>query len=428
MNRSRAAWSLIMLAAAAPRANAQAVTLPTIRASKTPEMTLLDQMIRTMQSPAGRPPSVKTATEIEQFNCALAKLALSPYSQPEVSSADAVAKADSAAGGSKEGARATILGRFMPKKHGAEELPDGLVDVLRGAPPNCDLTNAVSQSDVRHALDRYTRLETDRDAHARLDSLERVAAANVIRRDLRLRHWFPARSDDEAAAFWRQPAAASLNIGAISGSNNEGATFTELTSRFLHVFRMSFNTVIASGKHSAASTVATNPSTAAKTDSGPSASTISRFLNGGGLLNIATAYPIVHYGRSSGAADLLAVVAPRFGATLPVLGVSQRDTTLMYDLGTEVVFKSSDYSDGVGVFLQTRLGYAGGSPRFMRLIGDAGVRRTGYQTVTGGVSLDGRFLIALSRTVAGPHSLQGTGWQIGVSLARGGSSELGGSQ
>jgi len=110
-----------------------------------------------------------------------------------------------------------------------------------------------------------------------------------------------------------------------------------------------------------------------------------------------------------------------------VLGANHRDTTLMYDAGAEFVFKSIDDLGGLGVYFQTRVGFAGGSPTFMRLIGDADQHHTGYQTVTGGITIDDRFVVTLSRTVSGPRSLQQTGWQVGVSLSRSASSPATGS-
>jgi len=443
--------AMVLLSAALGIVGAQAVTLPTIRASKTPEVTLLDQFIRAMQQPGNQPALVaEHPTDGTKYKCDLVALAITPYTRREVDRARAFAESAASLTGPQDSAKlrdlttkagltpataqrgtvskrslfAEFLTNVKPTRKHANLPPDGLAEILEQAPASCNLFIELGQDDVHAIIAPYVEAETSSVERGRLDSLERVARANVIQRQLRDRNWSPARSHDEATAFWKQPGASSLNIGAISGGGDQGATYTELTSRFLHAVRVSFSAVIASGKDStpAARTGAGSGSAAsAKSDSGANGTAISRFLNGGGLLNVAAAYPLVHYGQSNGAADFLGIIAPRFGGTLPVLGASQRDTTLMYDAGSEFMFKSADAVGGVGIYFQTRIGYAGGSPNFMRLIGDGGRHRTGYQTVTGGISLDDRFLVTMSRTVSGPHSLQQTGWQIGVSLARGGS-------
>jgi len=424
---------------AAGRAWAQTVTLPTIRATKTPEMALLEQMIAYLKTPNGKPKLAVDAKDTTRFACDLATLAITPYTRKELTTAqdaetDSTKKRMELVDSAKKAnvaietlaprrvsqklnqVRATSL-ETVPRKRSDVNVPDGLAAILTAAPASCDLAHEVLEPTIHQIILAYTAVETNAAIKSHLDSLELVARANTIRRDLRERHWFPVKSHDDATAFWRQPSASSLNIGAISGSGDQGATFTELTSRFLHAARLSFNTVIASTKDSSAASASSSKATT-KPDTATSSSTVSRFLNGGGLLNLAVAYPMVHFGEANGSADFLGVLAPRFGATLPVLGASQRDTTLMYDAGSEFMFKSADFVDGVGVFIQSRIGVAGGSPKFMGLIGDADKHRTGYQTVTGGISLDDRFLITLSRTVSGPHALQNTGWQIGVSLAR----------
>lgn len=427
---------------------AQAVILPTIRANKTPEVTLLNQMIRLMQQPESKPRRlVLHPGDTTKFGCDLGALALTPYTRREIEAARKNADSAIAFARARDFAsyrrltsrmmlpsvdrdsvvqlRNSLIGDFLTthlSKRGSMRInPDGLAEILASVPVACGDLSESGQVDVRRIVRPYLADETDINKHQRLDSLERVGVANVIQRELRDRNWFAARSHDEATAFWRQPAASALNIGAISGGGDQGATYTELTSRFLHALRLSFNTVIASGKDSTLPSGGASTPTkadATKSDTGASGTAISRFLNGGGLLNVAAAYPVIHYGQSDGSADFLGVFAPRFGGTLPVLGASQRDTTLMYDAGGEFMFKSADAIGGVGLYFQTRIGWAGGSPSFMRLIGDGGRQRTGYQTVTGGIALDDRFLVTMSRTVSGPHSLQATGWQLGVSLAR----------
>jgi hypothetical protein len=299
-----------------------------------------------------------------------------------------------------------------------------LAEILDWIPDSCGSPPELTEDGVHQIVEPYREAETDNVKSARLDSLERVASANVVQRELRERRVRPIRSHDDAVEFWQQPSGSTLNLGAISGGGAQGATYTELGTRILHAFRFSFSAVIASGRDS----IPSKAGDATKEDSSANGATISRFLNGGGLLNVGVAYPLAHLGTPNGSGDFLGIFAPRFGGTLPVLGASARDTTLVYDVGTEFVFKSVDKLGGIGLYVQTRLAYAGGSPTFMRLIGDADHRHTGYQTVTAGFTVDDRFIISMSKTVSGPRSLQQTGWQVGVSLSRGPSSPAGGGQ
>lgn len=428
----------------AARAGAQAVTLPTIRTTKSPEMELLTQMLRAMREPANQPSRLKTADDTLLFKCQMGEIALTPFTKREIDRArgfgDSVSTAtqlvaanlsptkkvpaDSASARRvKNAGIVTSLKKIAPPKASAL-MPDGLADVLDWIPANCGIAPELTESGVHQIVEPYREFENDKSKGQRLDSLERVASANVVQRELRERSFRPVRSHDDAVEFWQQPSGSTLNIGAISGGNEQGATYTELGSRILHAFRFSFSAVIASGKDSTTSKVGD----ATKEDSSANGATISRFLNGGGLVNVGVAYPLAHLGTSNGSADFLGIFAPRFGGTLPVLGASGRDTTLVYDLGTEFMFKSLDKLGGLGLYFQTRLGYAGGSPTFMRLIGDGANRHTGYQTVTAGFTIDDRFIVSMSKTVSGPRSLQQTGWQVGVSLARGASSPAGGSQ
>jgi hypothetical protein len=425
------------------RVGAQAVTLPTIRTSKTPEMELLTQTVKAMQEAANQPSRLRTADDSLWFKCQLGQIALTPFTKRELTRArgfgDSVVTATQLAADRLfpgKSVRDTAVERRV-KNAGfvrsikneiparpSVTMPDGLADVLDRIPVGCPNLPELTQDGVHQIVEPYREAEADNTKRARLDSLEQVASANVVQRELRERRIRPIRSHDDAVEFWQQPSGSTLNIGAISGGNNEGATYTELGSRILHAFRFSFSAVIASGKDSTSS----KPGDATKEDSSANGATISRFLNGGGLLNVGVAYPLAHLGTSTGSADFLGIFAPRFGGTLPVLGASGRDTTLVYDLGTEFMFKSLDKLGGLGLYFQTRLGYAGGSPTFMRLIGDGENRHTGYQTVTAGFTVDDRFIISMSKTVSGPRSLQQTGWQVGVSLARGASSPAGGTQ
>jgi len=451
MQRARGVFATagIALTLVAARVGAQAVTLPTIRANKTPERELLTQMVTAMREPANQPSKLRTRDDTLQFKCAMGSIALTPYTSDEVKDAGRAGESAIAAErafrsankASVPAAANDTVGFGQVRRSGFARslnavatkptirMPDGLAEILDWIPPACVLQSDMTQDAVHDLVEPYRAAEKDKPKTARLDSLERVASANVVQRELRERRLFSVRSHDDAVAFWKQPSASALNIGAISGGGDQGATYVELASRFLKAVRFSFSTVMATGKDSAATTPAatTKPTDAAKIDTTASGSTITRFLNGGGLLNVAAAYPLVHLGKPNGAADFVGLLAPRGGVTLPVLGANHRDTTLMYDAGAEFVFKSIDDLGGLGVYFQTRVGFAGGSPTFMRLIGDADQHHTGYQTVTGGITIDDRFVVTLSRTVSGPRSLQQTGWQVGVSLSRSASSPATGS-
>ncbi len=447
MKRARGVLAVagIALTLVAARLGAQAVTLPTIRSTKSAERDLLTQMVKAMQEGASQPSRLRTADDSLWFKCQLGQIALTSFTKRELALArgfgDSVVTATQLVADKlfpgksvrdtaverrvKNAGFARSMEKEIPARSSAP-MPDGLAEVLDRIPAACPNLPELTQDGVHQIVESYREFEADNTKRARLDSLERVAGANVVQRELRERRIRPVRSHDDAVEFWQQPSGSTLNIGAISGGNEEGATYTELGSRILHAFRFSFSAVIASGKDSGSA--GAKPGDATKEDSSANGATISRFLNGGGLLNVGVAYPLVHLGKPNGSADFMGLFAPRFGGTLPVLGASGRDTTLVYDLGTEFMFKSIDQLGGIGLYFQTRLGYAGGSPTFMRLIGDGDNRHTGYQTVTAGFTVDDRFIISMSKTVSGPRSLQQTGWQVGVSLARSASSPAGGSQ
>ena len=470
-NRKCLALALLL---AAGRLPGQSVTLPVIRSSKTPEMTLLDHTlkdVRTIVKDSGLTRTGKDTAKLDTLNCALARIALSPYSSEAISSAEAYARKGSgrpttaavqaeardtlvvAQAGTPTG---SLLRLYGPRKRDTKDRADlvqglradprakrqvahvspDVEEIIRGAPATCELGASPSQQDIQNIVSYYADVEQNAETKAELDSLEQVALANAIQRDLRDRRLVPVRSYDEAIAFWRQPSTSALNIGTISGAHDQGTTFTELSSWFLHAVRFSLSTVISTSKDSSGTgaTGATGAATTSKSapgsvsraaeatptqaaDTGTSSSTIDRFLNGGGLLNVAAAYPLVHTGDDNGAIDFIALFAPRVGFTVPALGVTARDTTLMFDSGAEFSLKSLDDLGGIGVFAQTRLAMAGGSPKFMTLIGDPSHRKTGYQTISFGLSLDSKYLVTLNRTVSGPHTLM-TGWQIGVTMTR----------
>ena len=423
-------------------ARAQTVTLPTIRTGKALEVDQLNrflEVVRKDRDSLGIKTQAVTYAR-DTVDCDLTRLALAAFTDAEIRSLLAKSPPDGDTGASAKTVIAldnrtrALLATSIEKMRQQDSRGEArtssaraLSDVFRKAPSGCKISSPPSELEVRNIIERYLEAETDVDTKARLDTLGRAAIANVIQTKLRERQWFPARTHDQAMAFWKQSSNSSLNVGAVNGSGDKGTTFTEITSRFLHPIRISINAVLAATKDSARSAAAPAspvailasrlaPATADSRDS-TSASTVTRFLNGGGLFNVAAAFPWLHLGTSSGAADFVGLLSSRVGATLPMLGATAQDTTMLYDVGTELFFKSTDRIDGIGFFVQSRIAVAGGSRRFMTLIGDANAKWTAYQTLSVGLTLDDKYLITVSRTLAGPHSLQ-TGWQIGTTLAR----------
>ncbi|HET7459388.1 MAG TPA: hypothetical protein VFJ74_17180 [Gemmatimonadaceae bacterium] len=270
---------------------------------------------------------------------------------------------------------------------------------------------------------------------AALDSLSRIARAVVIRRKI-IHSWIlPVRSREHALAFWRQEGFSTLNVGAVSGSGQEGAAFTELASPFLHAFRVSANSVLSAassgGAQASGGTNGGSAATARRARGNAAANetaetgddkAVNRFLNGGGLFNVGFALPLMHWGAENGAGDALLLLAPRFGGTLPAFGATQGDSALLYDGGLEAQLKSADVADGVGVFVQTRASVSGGSRPFLRAMGLADDSKASftYATASAGLLLGNKYLITASRTYAGPKSLRKFGWQVGVTAMRAG--------
>jgi hypothetical protein len=289
-----------------------------------------------------------------------------------------------------------------------------------------DSVREVREMETHTILEDFRHIErNDPTRLAQLDTLERVSRAVVIRRKISSRALAPVHSREQALAFWRQPAFSTLNIGAISGNGDKGAAFTEIASPFLHFLRVSFNTVLSVEKKENAAPTGATPGTTQSTQASttkasepPSVAAINRFVNGGGLFNVAFAWPAAHVGLENGVADGILLIVPRFGATLPALGASQRDSTLLWDGGVEMHLKSVDFIDQVGVFLQTRAAYAGGSGSFAKLLGVTDRSTFGYATFSAGISLGGKYLISAGRTVSGPSSLRSLGWQVGVTALR----------
>jgi len=266
--------------------------------------------------------------------------------------------------------------------------------------------------------------ETDQTKLARIDTLSMAARLVVIERKLRTRWFAPVRAREQAKAFWRQPGFSTLNVGSISGNGQQGAAFTELASPFLHPIRVSVNSVLASGADEAESDDTPGTSQAAPDgadDSNASESAVTRFLNGGGLVNVGFAWPAIHAALPNEAASVMVLLAPRFGATLPALGASRRDSTLIYDAGSEFHLKATDLIGGAGVFFQLRWSLAGGTGQFADLLGTS-KKSFAYSTISTGFVLGERYTVTAGRTLSGPASLRRPGWQVGITAVRLGAS------
>jgi hypothetical protein len=273
------------------------------------------------------------------------------------------------------------------------------------------------------------QIETDDLLRQRLDTLARTARLVVIERKLTHRWLMPVHSREQAAVFWQQQGASPLNIGSITGSGNSGASFTELASPLLHAVRLSVNTVVATAKESDASSAASagTGGSASRAPNGaapaaaspPSETAVERFANGGGLLNLAFAWPALHYGTETGSFDYMVLLVPRIGATVPAVGGVARDSTLFADGGVELHLRSTDVVDGVGLFFQVRGATAGGTSKFGDLLGTTNGRDYfAYTNVAGGLLLGGKYLITGGRTLTGPKPLRKLGWQVGVTVVR----------
>lgn len=405
----------LMVIAAATLADAQGVTLPSIRvAGPSAEVRLLNRSIaagRALYDTSSNDASTKT--KALTLHRALDRLSLSAVSAREFGELQrAITSGDSA----------RILSGAQLGRNDQQVLPAFRALFSQRGSTRVDSVPEVSEFETGTLLATLRDSETDKTRSAILDTISMAARAVVIERKLKNRWRFPVRSREHAKAFWRQPDFSTLNVGALSAGTKGGASFTEIASPFLHALRVSVNAVLATDK-SDESTAEAPPAAAAAASAAeeePSKTAITRFVNGGGLINLGFAYPAAYIAAPNGALSMMVLAVPRFGATIPALGASQRDTTLMYDAGLEFHVKSVDLTDGVGIFLQTRAAWAGGTSKFGSLLGvDNGKNNFGYSTLSTGFSFGGRYLITASRTLSGPRTLRDLGWQVGLTALRG---------
>lgn len=274
----------------------------------------------------------------------------------------------------------------------------------------------VSEFETGDLLASLRRDETDQIRRAALDTISMAARAVVIERKLRTRKFFPVRSREQASTFWRQPEFSVLGVGVVGGSASGGIAFTELGSPILHALRVSINAVVAASEEKED----TAGGDAAAEPTEQSDATLSRFVNGGGLVNLGFALPAAIISVPEGQFSAMVLLAPRVGATLPIVGGTNRDTTIMYDAGLELHLRSVDASDGVGLIAQLRSAWAVGSSSFGELLGvKDGKDSFGYSTVSFGFLFGGRYMVTASRSVLGPASFRDRGWQVGFTAMAG---------
>jgi hypothetical protein len=389
-------------------ASAQGVSLPSLRATgPTPEVELLHRMSSQMRR-IYHTDSTRAARRVE-LDAALNRLALSAVAEGDIESL--------ARDSLTQPQRDSILRRYF--------LDDGDTLQLRAyqrflaSTSNSDTADDVDEYETGELLRNLRAQERDPVIRAQLDTLSMVARAVVIQRKLRTRWRFPVRSREQAIAFWRQPGFSTLNIGFVAGTGGQGVAYTELASPFLHFVRISINTVLAAAEEEDAAAGGDGTSEAAQDGgSGPDDAAIMRFVNGGGLLNVAFSTPLLYWSLAQDKASVMVLAHPRFGGTLPALGASERDSTLVYDAGAELHLLAVDAAGGVGMFLLMRGGLAGGSGRFGELLG-AESNHFGYTTLTVGLSLGNRYLLNVGRTLVGPDALRDRGWQLGLTALRG---------
>jgi hypothetical protein len=288
-----------------------------------------------------------------------------------------------------------------------------VIDTATVPPP------ALRERDARRLLRGARRDPTLPAARAaKIDSLTQLAVALIILRKFDERDgWFPVQSRPQAEVFWGQQGLAPLNVGAIAGSESGGVAFTEIAAPILHFLRVSVNAVIASsdsdedGEQSGGGN-----GTGAPAPNNEAA--VKRLTTGGGLVNLAFAYPIFHGSQMNGDAALTTLFVPRVGVTAPALGATAEDSaTLALDSGLELHGKFLDLAGGVGLTGQFRWAYALGSRKFGDALGLASDHLT-YATVAFGFVFGRQYMLTLSRPIAGPGPVRKTDWTIGVTAVR----------
>jgi hypothetical protein len=245
---------------------------------------------------------------------------------------------------------------------------------------------------------------------AKIDSANAYSVTLASRRRVWTRGLFPVTSRDDAAAFWRQQSLSTLNWGGLSGGLSSGAAYSELVSPLLHAVRVSAYGVIAAAKDESST-------------NGANKAALERFVNGGGLINLAISWPVLHVGEPEGGTyDVTLMAVPRVGAAIPVLGgAASPDTSSLIDLGAELHARTVDFFDGVGFFGQVRWGAAGGSTQFYDAIGLRNDPKPfDYSTAGIGLLLGNKVAVLVTTPLTGPKPIRDIGTRISVTAFKGG--------
>lgn len=411
----RRLFAAMMLAigagAASPAASmSQVVTLPTARITRSgPEALRLWRLVDSVQKVYSGVDSAKRGAA--RVDSLLTIATIAPLSQARLQAFTAETSSER-----KGRVLAGVLAR-QPDRVAAATVRELRAEV-NGLFSRESRLETVSRFDVDELIGTAAFAEQDQARRALLERLGEAARAAIIEREIG-RPWAPVRSREAAAMFWRQPRFSTLNVGAVSFDHG-GAAFTELATPFLHALRVSVNAVIAGNGGDDADGGEGEEGGEAAADEGADQPTIDRFVNGGGTLNVGFAWPVLHVAFPRDAFDGMLLLAPRIGGTPPGLTSDERDDTLLGDAGVELHLKSVDATDGIGVLLQSRYAWAGGSGEFGQLVGMKGEnRRFDYVTVSAGLLLGGKYLVTASRVLEGPKPLRDLKWQVGVTAMRG---------
>lgn len=446
MFRTAILTAFVVSAVSAPVLPAQTVTLPSIRTTGLdPETRRLARLLRFVEvAHRARPDSTQAdSLRTLRLDNALTRLATAGLSERALETLDTASRrgpgVTSATPYRREGdeLRLRVLSRL------ARGDPAGRRLLLSGDTLPVRGYDDLDEKETGGLLQEFVDFEPSGELRDSLQTLQQVARLVVVRRKLRTRAFFPVRAHEQAREFWRQQGFSTLNIASFTSGGERGAAFTEFASPILHAVRLSLSGVLATGgsgtsTSGSGSGASGGPTTtrgeSQKGDKSPaSEDALTRFVNGGGLVNAAGAWPVWHYvtrtaSEPNGAFAGTLLLTQRVGATLPRVDGAPRDSsTLMSDSGLEIHLRSTDFGvgagGGVGAFAQLRLAYAAGSDRFGDQLGIANQADDfGYVSVTYGLFFAGRYLVTAGRIVAGPPTLRGLGWQIGLTAVRQGTS------
>jgi hypothetical protein len=276
---------------------------------------------------------------------------------------------------------------------------------------------AIRERDARRLL-RGTRQLDGLSAAQRdsIDTLTRLAVALIIFRKFDERDGlFPVHSHAQAEVFWGQRGFAPLNVGVVAASPAGGVAYTEIASPIVQFLRMSLGAVVAQNtdKNLAGLTGAD----LAKARDDVQKAALQQFLSGGGLVNLAAAWPAFHGPGEGRERALTLLLVPRLGFTAPKVGTLKDSTALALDNGVELHAKLLDLLSAAGLTGQIRWGYAVGSRGWGEPLGLARNRLT-YATAGFGFAFTRQYQVTFSRMVAGPKSLRRPSWTIGLTTVR----------